>query len=171
MGFPREEYWGGLPFPSPGESSQPQGLNLGLLHCRQILYHLSHQGSPGYAGLNKILKINFTCFFLIFKNSAIKYTWPLLGFSWTALGLRWYSGDSNGMQRGSMPWSLGLKEGCLEEQMHPEPSQGWAEIIQAITNLKGIPDGGNRKVWKGLCLWSAGGSWLFHRIKDCELGD
>ena len=23
-----------------------QGLNQGLLHCRQILYHLSHQGSP-----------------------------------------------------------------------------------------------------------------------------
>ena len=23
-----------------------QGLNWGLLHCRQILYHLSHQGSP-----------------------------------------------------------------------------------------------------------------------------
>ena len=23
-----------------------QGLNRGLLHCRQILYHLSHQGSP-----------------------------------------------------------------------------------------------------------------------------
>ena len=22
-----------------------QGSNLGLLHCRQILYHLSHQGS------------------------------------------------------------------------------------------------------------------------------
>ena len=25
-----------------------QGLNLGLLHCRQILYHLSHQGSDGF---------------------------------------------------------------------------------------------------------------------------
>ena len=25
MGFPREEYWGGLPFPSPGESSQQIG--------------------------------------------------------------------------------------------------------------------------------------------------
>ena len=24
-----------------------QGLTQGLLHCRQILYHLSHQGSPG----------------------------------------------------------------------------------------------------------------------------
>ena len=23
-----------------------QGLNPGLLHCRQILYHLNHQGSP-----------------------------------------------------------------------------------------------------------------------------
>ena len=23
-----------------------QGLNPGLLHCRQILYHLSHQASP-----------------------------------------------------------------------------------------------------------------------------
>ena len=23
-----------------------QVLNLGLLHCRQILYHLSHQGNP-----------------------------------------------------------------------------------------------------------------------------
>ena len=26
-----------------------QGLNTGLLHCRQILYHLSHQGSPSTA--------------------------------------------------------------------------------------------------------------------------
>ena len=24
-----------------------QGSNPGLLHCRQILYHLSHQGNPG----------------------------------------------------------------------------------------------------------------------------
>ena len=26
-----------------------QGSNLGLLHCRQILYHLSHQGTPVYS--------------------------------------------------------------------------------------------------------------------------
>ena len=31
-----------------------QGLNLGLLHCRQILYHLSHQGSPKSNGINKL---------------------------------------------------------------------------------------------------------------------
>ena len=30
-----------------------QGLNLGLLHCRQTLCHLSHQGSPEYKELYK----------------------------------------------------------------------------------------------------------------------
>ena len=32
-----------------------QGLNLVLLHCRQILYYLSHQGSPYLIGNYKIL--------------------------------------------------------------------------------------------------------------------
>ena len=44
MGFSRQEYWRGLPFPSPG-NFLTQGSNPGLLHCRQMLYHLSHQGS------------------------------------------------------------------------------------------------------------------------------
>ena len=38
MGFPREEYWSGLPFPSPGDLPD-QGLNFGLPYRRQILYH------------------------------------------------------------------------------------------------------------------------------------
>ena len=42
MGFSRKEYWSGLPFPSPGVFPT-QVSNQGLLHCRQILYHLSHQ--------------------------------------------------------------------------------------------------------------------------------
>ena len=40
MGFYRQEYWSGLPFPPP-EDLPDQGLNLcllWLLHCRQILY-------------------------------------------------------------------------------------------------------------------------------------
>ena len=44
-GFSRQEYWSGLPCPPP-EDLPTQGSNPGLLHCRQILYHLSHQGSP-----------------------------------------------------------------------------------------------------------------------------
>ena len=45
MEFSRQEYWSGLPFPTPGDLPN-QGSNSGLLQCRQILYHLSHQGSP-----------------------------------------------------------------------------------------------------------------------------
>ena len=47
MEFFRQEYWSGLPSPSPGGPPNP-GSNPGLLHGRQILYHLSHQShSPG----------------------------------------------------------------------------------------------------------------------------
>ena len=85
MGFSRQEHWGGLPRPPPGDLPNPgtehksptlqvdslpseppekpkdtgvgslsllQGIfltqesNQVLLHCRQILYQLSHQGSP-----------------------------------------------------------------------------------------------------------------------------
>ena len=45
MLFSRQEYWSGLPFPSPGDLSD-LGINLGLLPYRQILHHLSQQGSP-----------------------------------------------------------------------------------------------------------------------------
>ena len=37
----RQEYWSGLPFPSPGDLST-QGLNPGLPHCGQTLHCLSH---------------------------------------------------------------------------------------------------------------------------------
>ena len=43
MEFSRQEYWGGLPCPPPGDLSNP-GINLCLQHCRRILYPLSHLG-------------------------------------------------------------------------------------------------------------------------------
>ena len=43
MNFSRQEFWSG--FPPPGNLSDP-GIESGsLLHDRQTLYHLSHQGS------------------------------------------------------------------------------------------------------------------------------
>jgi len=42
--FPGQGYWGGLPFPSPGDLPNP-GTEPDLLHCRQILYQLSYKGS------------------------------------------------------------------------------------------------------------------------------
>ena len=44
-GFSREEYWSGLPCPPPKDLPNP-GIKPSLPHCRQILYNLSHQGSP-----------------------------------------------------------------------------------------------------------------------------
>ena len=46
MGFFRQEYWSGLPFPSPGDLPDP-GIEPGLLHWRQMLSPLSHQGRMG----------------------------------------------------------------------------------------------------------------------------
>ena len=43
MEFSRQEYWSERPFPSPGNLSS-LGSNLGLLQCRQILYHLRPPG-------------------------------------------------------------------------------------------------------------------------------
>ena len=43
MRFSRQDYWNGLPFPSPGDLPNTQGLNLGFPHCRQTLYCLIHQ--------------------------------------------------------------------------------------------------------------------------------
>ena len=52
VGFPKQEYWSGLPFPFPGDLP-----GQGFLHCRQILYHLSHhQGFEGWAEWGKGVK-------------------------------------------------------------------------------------------------------------------
>ena len=47
MGSPRQEYWSGLPFPSPW-IFLIQGLSLRLLHWQAGSLPLSHQGSPQY---------------------------------------------------------------------------------------------------------------------------
>ena len=45
IGFFRQEYWSGFPFPPPGNLPSP-GMEHGSLHCRQILYQLNHHRSP-----------------------------------------------------------------------------------------------------------------------------
>ena len=46
MGFSRQEYWSGLPFPFQGDLPNPGIEPYNLLHCRQILYQLTYKGSP-----------------------------------------------------------------------------------------------------------------------------
>jgi len=49
--FFRQEYWSGLYHFLLQRIVLTQRSNPGLLHCRQILYHLSHQGSPRIDGI------------------------------------------------------------------------------------------------------------------------
>ena len=53
MAFSRQEYWSGLPFPSPGNLPNLGIKPLSLVSCtdRQVLYHLCHLGSPVWLGL------------------------------------------------------------------------------------------------------------------------
>ena len=54
VGFQRQEYQSGLPCPPPGDLPDP-GIKLHLLHCRQILFPLSHQGSPLFTHQKQLL--------------------------------------------------------------------------------------------------------------------
>ena len=64
MGFSRQEYWSGVPFPSPGDLP-----NTGIEHCRQMLYRLSHQGSPS---LKEIMP-NFSPLEMLTMTKYMKY--------------------------------------------------------------------------------------------------
>ena len=46
MKFPRQEYWSGLPFPSPGDLPDP-GINLGLPHWQADSLLLKHKKAWG----------------------------------------------------------------------------------------------------------------------------
>ena len=46
MKFSRQEYWSGLPFPSPGDLPNPEIEPRFLALQAETLYPLSHQGSP-----------------------------------------------------------------------------------------------------------------------------
>ena len=86
MGFPRQENWSGLPFPSPGDLTDP-GIKPDL-HCRRIFYLLSHQGSPFffYDSRNKEFEKHECCSFsqlavnIIYETQNIEYTFELFAF-------------------------------------------------------------------------------------------
>ena len=64
MRFSRQEYCSRQPFPSPGDLLDP-GIKLSLLHCRQILYRVSHQGSPIIFHMSLML---FSRIFILFLS-------------------------------------------------------------------------------------------------------
>ena len=68
--------WVAIPF---SRSSLTWGLNLGLLHCRWILYHLNHQGNPIIApNAWELLK-------WFFGKQSISWHWITAHFHWALL--------------------------------------------------------------------------------------
>ena len=51
-----------------------QGLNLGLPHPRQTLYHVSHRGSPQKMSCNSVRFISLKAFHLLMMLTIIKCT-------------------------------------------------------------------------------------------------
>ena len=70
-------------------SSQPKEWNLSLPHCRQVLYHLSHQGSPPLLFLEKWrlhswplnnMGLNFAGLDFFFSSKYYSITWSVVGW-------------------------------------------------------------------------------------------
>ena len=72
MEFSRQEYWSGLPFPSPGDLPNP-GLNPGLPHCGQMLYCLNHQEIKVYVSRANLLSQRI--FFLHLLPTCLCHSW------------------------------------------------------------------------------------------------
>ena len=81
-GFSRQESWSGLPCPPPGDLPNP-----GLLRCRQILYWLSHQGSP------RILEWVVCPFFRVSSRSRNRLRVSCITGSFSPAELPWKPGS------------------------------------------------------------------------------
>ena len=94
MGFSRQEYWSGLPFPFQG-IFPTQGSNLGLLHCRQILKRLCNQGSQFYICMyththtHRYIYASYQIIFLYRLLQNVEYTFLCckVGSCWLSI---WY---------------------------------------------------------------------------------
>ena len=135
MAFSRQEFWSGLPSPFPGYLPAP-GIDPSLLHCRQSLYCLSHQGSP-QRGLQLCLIIyhqaylrikrwlyHVICWTLYWKW---KNTGQLSGCRVTAstsyLPCGWNPKSNHGRSETSVEvsWRINLKSGLLETGKCQQP--------------------------------------------------
>ena len=79
LGFPRQEYWSGLPFPSPGDLSDP-GIEPMSPALQADFLPLSHLGSPS----NYLLKTKKS-----FKRKVFVPSLPLSQTTHTLQQIRW----------------------------------------------------------------------------------
>ena len=105
-----------------------QGSNPGIPRCRQILYQLSHKGSPklGFTSRWKLVVLK-TLNFLLFRRMGVKGG-PLKAHWWIS------QGRSSGM---GFPAQVGLSSSSLQTPCHKAPqfvsfSHRWASKLHWI---------------------------------------
>ena len=66
-----------------------QGSNPGLPHCRRILYHLSHQGSPFLYWMYRIYTCDIWIYHIFFIHSHFDRHWAISTFWLLWIMLQW----------------------------------------------------------------------------------
>ena len=107
MGFSRQEYWSGVPFPSPGDLPDP-GIKHGSPACRQTLYPLSRQGSPFTRACSPVSCLA-SCFF-------ISWTWTTLLLFLQSMNSRAFPGTPELRHQAPM---RGAQVQCLVKGLGP----------------------------------------------------
>ena len=149
MGFPRQEYWTGLPFPTLGESSWPRDqTHVSCISCidRQILYHY-HLGNPAR-----------TMVLLFWPQPWSSLFWPQAlhsqciaahGLTWQRLNTHTHththtirSQDDNLLSKGGWEDHRGVQW----QQKASERKGHWLEGVWRVS----------KKVAGGLSWWSSG---------------
>ena len=113
--FSRQESWSGLPFQ---EMFLTQGPSLVLLHYRQILYYLSHQGSPIISHMKKPKLYFVFCFFFFVLYFLFIYTLNILS-------LKNFLIHKN--------YSLITSVGNFFSELKQDPSYPWASLLGLLT--------------------------------------
>ena len=102
--FSRQKYWSQLPFPSLGDLPDPGIEPWSLLHCRQILYHLSHHGfdcSPSLLSFCRHLDLVFR---FLGKSESLESQRCYLVYCifQELMGLKWVMGETGEAERTSL---------------------------------------------------------------------
>ena len=90
----------GVAFPFSRGSSQPRDSNLGLLHCRQILYQLIHKASPRILQWVAFLQVRYFVLYLFSTPHS------LCRRAYLHKGRRYTSVVNNTVWPGSNSWHL-----------------------------------------------------------------